>query len=94
MRDNPCRTLLAPTIHPSHYAINTGNTNSNNNSSTANIQSDLFWLASIHESHPVVGVNLAIAKSTSHAHEEQLVVILRPVEDVVPEEESVSCIFR
>lgn len=70
MRDNPCATLLAPTIHPSHYAINTDNSNSNNNPSTANIQSDLLRLASVHETHSVVGVNLAIAKSTSHAHEE------------------------
>lgn len=47
-------------------------------------------LATVNVSDSHVGVNLAVAEELAHLHEENLVLIVRPLEDGLPEEQSVS----
>jgi hypothetical protein len=47
-------------------------------------------LATVNVSDCHVGVSLAVAEELAHLHEENLVLIVRPLEDGFPEEQSVS----
>ena len=47
-------------------------------------------LASIDVSDGHVRVDLAVAKELAHLHEENLVLIIRPLKDGLPEEEGVA----
>lgn len=49
-----------------------------------------FSLAAVNVSDSHVGMNLAVAKELAHLHEEDLVLIVGPLEDGLPEEQGVS----
>lgn len=50
-------------------------------------------LAAVDVAHLHVGMHLAVAEGLAHTHEEDLVLVLGPVEHVVPEEEGVACMW-
>ena len=50
----------------------------------------LFRLATIHVSRHNITMHLAVSKSLANLHEEDLVFIIRPLENIVPEHERVS----
>jgi hypothetical protein len=47
-------------------------------------------LATVDISDSHVGVSFAVAEELAHLHEEDLILIIRPLEDGFPEEQSVS----
>jgi hypothetical protein len=49
-----------------------------------------LWLASINITNPHVSVNLAVSQVLAHLHEENLIVILAPLQDIVPQEKRVT----
>jgi hypothetical protein len=51
----------------------------------------LLWLPAVNIPCCDITVNLAITESATNLHEEDLVLIFRPFENLIPQQEGVAC---